>query len=368
LDVLFCQLLDASDGLSNYQLAAAIQGFAWARHPRGLDLLHVALTLQLGGPASRLQAAQPQELLLLLRACVKYGYVPEGAAWGGVVAAVERMRPQLRGTELAQLLYLLGKLQMQSNRRAKQRAAAAAASKAAAAAAAPGAWRTQSEQRRHARQLGQRQALARVVLQQLVPDVLLSKLLEQAEGAVEMCDSRDVSLMLWGVSHLHQPRQQQQQPPAQSQQQRQQPQQTHSSSTSDTLSKASSSADQLTTLLGRVYPYTLQHLDGFAPGNLATLLYALHRLRARPDTPWLTAAAMQFSEERLSSMDGQSLAVLALALAGLNWVPPQPWLGAFVRSVAAADRRGVLVTNWQRQCISNSLAALNPMAGRVWVS
>jgi hypothetical protein len=371
LDLLFCQLLDASDQLSNYQLAAAIQGFSWAQHPRGLDLLHVAL--QDRGAASRAQKARPQELLLLLRACIAYKYVPEGAPWGEVLAAVERMRHQLQGVELAQMLYLLGKLQVQSDRRTKQRAAQAAAAAATEAAAAAGsAWATQHEQRRMVRQQQQqrRQALQHVVLRPLVPDGLLGRLLVQAGGCLDQCSSTDVSLMMWGVSHLQQ---QQQHHHLQSQQR--QPQPGHGMRAASSIPWGSVPAapalflsDQTAPLLSSVYPYTLQQLQAFAPGTLATLLYALHRLRARPEPSWLDAAAMQFTEQRLKAMDGQSLAVLALALAGLNWVPPQAWLGAFVRAVAAADRRGVLVTTWQRSCITNSLAALNPLAGHTWMS
>jgi hypothetical protein len=364
LDLLSCQLLDASDQLSNYQLAAAIQGFSWAQHARGLDLLHLAL--QDRGAASRAQTAQPQELLLLLRACIAYKYVPEGTSWGGVLAAVERLRHRLQDAELAQMLYLLGKLQVQSDRRAKQRAAQAAAAAAAEAAAAASTWATRHEQRRVVRQQEQqrRQALAHVVLRPLVPDVLLGHLLVQAGGCVDQCTSADVSLMLWGVSHLQQHLQSQQR----------QPKLVHGVRPASSIPWGSVPAappllsDQAAPLLRSVYPYTLQQLQSFAPGHLATLLYALHRLRARPEPAWLETAAMQFTEQRLGAMDGQSLAVLALALAGLNWVPPQAWLGAFVRAVAAADRRGVLVTTWQRSCITNSLAALNPLAGHSWRS
>jgi hypothetical protein len=353
LDLLFCQLLDGSHQLSNFQLVAAIQGFCWAQHPRGLDLLHLAMQPP-GQYACRLQTAQPQQLLLLLRACIAYKYVPEGAAWGGVLAALERMRPQLQASAAAQWLYLLGKLQMQSNRRQRQRAVQAAASEAAAAV---GLWQTRQEQRQQLRWASLRQGLTHVMLKPLVPAALMQQLLLQASDCVQLCSSRDVSLMLWGVSHLqrHNPQQQ-----------------LHSGSTGNSsgngVCKGASPTDLASqSLLSSVYSYTLQQLPSFAPGNLATLLYALHRLHACPDAAWLHAAAMQFTEEQLGSMDGQSLAVLALALAGLNWMPPQPWLAAYMRAVAAADRRGVLVTKWQRQCISNSLAALNPLVGHSWV-
>jgi hypothetical protein len=305
-----------------------------------------------GQYACRLQTAQPQELLLLLRACIAYKYVPEGAAWGGVVAALERMRSQLQAPELAQLLYLLGKLQMQSNRRQRQRAVQAATAEAAAAA---GTWQTRQEQLRWA---SLRQGLQHVTLKLLVPAALMQQLLLQAAGCVQLCSTKDVSLMLWGVSHLHRHN-------PQHQQQRQQQDGSVSSSVPSNGASPSELASQ--GLFNSVYSYTLQQLHAFAPGNLATLLYALQRLHASPDAAWLHAAAMQFTEEQLGRMDGQSLAVLALALAGLNWVPPQPWLGAYMRAVAAADRRGVLVTKWQRQCISNSLAALNPLVGHSWV-
>jgi hypothetical protein len=356
LDILFCQLLDASDHLSNYQLAAALQGFCWAQHPRGLDLLHLAL--QSRARNARAAAVQPQELLLFLRACITYKYVPEGSAWAGVVAAADRVRQQLRPDEVAQLLYLLGKLQMQSNRRARQRAAQAAA---ASEAAAVSAWQTKHEQRRQAWMSTyhqKQQVLQHVVFEPLVPQSLLEQLVAQAGGCCfQHCSSRDVSLMLWGVSHLQRQHHQQQQ-------------QHHQWAGPDSSTSAATQAGPLAPLaplLGAVYPYTLQQLGSFAPGNLATLLYALHRLRARPEGAWLQAVALHFDEGHLGSMDGQSLAVLGLALAGLNWVPPKAWLGGYVRAVAAADRRGVLVTTWQRRCISNSLAALNPLAGHAWL-
>jgi hypothetical protein len=362
LDLLFCQLLDASDHLSNYQLAAALQGFCWAHHPRGLDLLHLAL--QSRARNARAAAVQPQELLLFLRACTTYKYVPEGSAWAGVVAAADRVRTQLRPDELAQLLNLLGKLQMQSNRRARQRAAQAAAASAAEAAAAVSAWQTKHEQRRQAWMSTyhqKQQVLQHVAFEPLVPQVLLEQLVVQAAGCCfQHCSSRDVSLMLWGVSHLQRQHQHQLLSlPLQ--------QQHHQWAGPDSSTSAATHAGPLAPLLGAVYPYTLQQLTSFAPGNLATLLYALHRLRARPEGAWLQAVALHFDEGRLSSMDGQSLAVLGLALAGLNWVPPKAWLGSYVRAVAAADRRGVLVTTWQRRCISNSLAALNPLAGHLWL-
>ena len=57
----------------------------------------------------------------------------------------------------------------------------------------------------------------------------------------------------------------------------------------------------------------------------------LHRLRATPRPGWLEAAQRQLSQEQLCAMDGQSLAVLALAVSGLPW----PAQAAWVRAVMA---------------------------------
>jgi hypothetical protein len=335
-ELLACQLLDAADELSTSQASAAVQGLAWLGHPRGAHLLQAAL-LRIGAPSVRLAAVQPLDLLLLLRGCVAYKHVLEPAGRKGLAAAIGRVR-QLTPSQLAQVLYLLGKLQMQHNQHSKRAAKAEAATAALL-----------SRSRLTAvQQHGQQQA-CQVALQPVLPVKLLRELLVSMAAQVPSCSSKDASLMLWGVSHLvHTSR------AATPHQQQVVSASPSSSSTSD--------ADAAEVLLSAVLAFSEQQLPAFAPGNLATLLYALHRLRATPPPGWLEAAQRQLSQEQLSAMDGQSLAVLALAVSGLPWPPQAAWVKAYSQAASALERQGGLRTRWQRRCIANGLSALDPLA------
>ena len=61
-------------------------------------------------------------------------------------------------------------------------------------------------------------------------------------------------------------------------------------------------------------------------------------------------------------MDGQSLAVLALAVSGLPWPAQAAWVKAYSQAASALERRGGLRTRWQRRCIANGLSVLDPLA------
>jgi hypothetical protein len=120
-------------------------------------------------------------------------------------------------------------------------------------------------------------------------------------------------------------------------------------------------------LLDELYTYSERNLQAFSSSEVAALLYAVHKLGVvQPPGSWL-AAVVEGARLLMPSMDGQALAALAVALAGFNWVPSDRWLGAFVEAAAAAEQAGGFRTEWQQQCFSNGLSALDPVAGQMWL-
>jgi hypothetical protein len=437
IDIVACHCLDLLDQLSSYQLVSALQGLAWLKHPRGLSLLQAALSEQ---SSSRLVAATPLELLQLLRGCVFYRHTPAAAARVALLTAARRNARCIPAHQVAQLLYMLGKMQQQHNKRQnllmlRQLAAAAAAaaaghspvssfeesssgyqqqllqqrqllmqqcSKAAgtgntpgrphsssssgAAAAAESRWTSSQWQQQQ-----QQQVVAAVQVERLVPAAALCDLVQQMRGRLHQCSHTQVMLMFWGVSQLapgvglHM--QQQQQPVrssgdgtgSSSSSTRSKP---GSSKAPDNSSSSAASQQPLAAavpfsdcpagvhLLDELYSYSLQQLPAFSSSQLAALLYAVHKLGVvSPPAAWLAAVAgrLQLLLPELGGQAGQDLAAVAVALSGFNWVPSDSWLAAFVEAAAAAEQAGLFRTEWQQQCFSNGLSALDPVAGQMWL-
>lgn len=427
VDLLACQCLDCREQLSGYQLVAAVQGLVWLQHPRGLNLLQAAL------PAccsSRLLNAAPQELLLLLRGCVHNRHTPELAAWANLLSAVRGQAQHMSAQQVAQVLYLLGKMQQQQRKRQKlvelRSAAAAATGGSGSWAVSPvslsdsssGGWRGDSWQQQQqqwqqhpcglqhsyavngnsssssssagARQRSpvesQQQQLAKQP-DSLVPAEAMCELVRCMAGRLEQCTPLQASLMVWGIAQLA---------PAGMHVQLQAASSTSSSSSSSMngnsrstpTSKAASGAGSSTAeaepaaaeagvmpfsdcpagqqLLQELYDYSAARLQSFRPSELATLLYAVHKLGVvSPPAGWL-AAVVQQAQAHLQDMNGQDLAALAAALAGFNWMPSASWLAAFVEAAVTAEQAGRFSTDWQRACLWNGLSALDPIAGQVW--
>jgi hypothetical protein len=425
IDIVACQCLDLMDQLSSYQLVSALQGLVWLQHPRGLSLLQAALSDRC---SSRLGTATPQELLLLLRGCVFYRHTPAAAARAALLTAVRRRAKQMPAHQVAQLLYLFGKMQQQHNKRQNQlmlRQLAAAAAAAAghspvssfeegnsyqqqrsSAAAAPGSTparisSSSSIGSADARYLPisrqqQQQQMCAIQVERLVPAGELCNLVKHMAGSLQQCAATQVTLVLWGVSQLA-PVGLHMQPaaaaaaaarpdgsssgvsskglrsklsdnsssaagacqPSQQQQQQQQEALTSALPFSDCPAGVQ--------LLDELYMYSLRNLQDFSSSEIATVLYAVHKLGVvQPPSNWL-AAVVQRAQLLMPAMDGQALAALAVALAGFNWVPSGSWLGAFVEAAAAAEQAGGFKTEWQQQCFSNGLSALDPIAGQMWL-
>jgi hypothetical protein len=426
VDIVACQCLDLMDQLSSYQLVSALQGLVWLHHPRGLSLLQAALSDRC---SSRLGTATPQELLLLLRGCVFYRHTPAAAARAALLTAVRRRAKQMPAHQVAQLLYLFGKMQQQHNKRQNQlmlRQLAAAAAAAAghspvssfeegssyqqqrsSAAAAPGSTPARisssssigSADARYLpisrqQQQQQQQQTCAIQVERLVPAAELCDLVKHMAGSLQQCSATQVTLVLWGVSQLapvglqmHPTAAATAQPdgsssgvsskglrsklsgysssaagacqPSQPSQQQQQQALTSALPFSDCPAGVQ--------LIDELYMYSLRNLQGFSSSEIATVLYAVHKLGVvQPPSNWL-AAVVQRAQLLMPAMDGQALAALAVALAGFNWVPSGSWLGAFVEAAAAAEQAGGFRTEWQQQCFSNGLSALDPVAGQMWL-
>jgi hypothetical protein len=250
-----------------------------------------------------------------------------------------------------------------------------------------------------ARQQQQQQQLGAVQVERLVPAAELCGLLKHMAGCLQQCSATQVTLMLWGVSQLAPVGLQTQSTTAAaaaaaegrsdgssssssaSKTLRSKLSDNSSSSSAAGASKPSQQQQQqvLTSalpfsdcpagvqLLDELYTYSLRNLQAFNSSEIAALLYAVHKLGVvQPPSNWL-AAVVQRARVLMPDMDGQALAALAVALAGLNWVPSGSWLGAFVEAAAAAEQAGGFRTQWQQQCFSNGLSALDPVAGQMWL-